>query len=97
MIGWDQLPDDPSRIAVLAADYRASWDEPDDPVAIAARAKWYELRRREREMPTVKRALAEAPPAPPLYPDVPATPPLTVADEARLRARLGLPTSLVAP
>lgn len=65
-LSWDDLPDDRGQLWVLSQDYRLSWDEPEEPVTLAARAKLAELQRRDRALPLIRRALRRAPAAPPL-------------------------------
>lgn len=48
-IRWDDLPDDLSKLARMALDLRLSWDDPEDPWAVAARIKHAEMERRNRE------------------------------------------------
>lgn len=58
-IAWSDLPDDLDTLARLSLDLRLSWDDPDPPERIAAWRKWYELKRRERELPRISTALEQ--------------------------------------
>lgn len=98
MTSWDELPDDLESLARMSLDLRLSWDEPDNPTRLAAWRKWYELKRRERELPRCAAANRAAAPPPPLFGSetyVARPPRLSLAEEQQLRRRLTGGTRLV--